>query len=144
MLTKIRHRDGLKSSLKILTLIFDPKYTSPLNKIGNDLKKSLLPNVISILFNGMALHFERMVAAKVYDVYFNLMQWDPEYVKQQTMMELSKLQSNAFQDDENKQLFMTAFWRQRTNQRKFNLVMTTFHSVCHHHNTPDSFGAMIE
>lgn len=144
LLTKIQDRDGLKNALKILTSIFDSKkYNQELNNIGNELKKSLLPNLISILFNGIVSHFERMIASKVYDVYYNLINWDAQYIKQQTIIQLSKLQLNVFRDDENKQLFINAFWKQRINSRKFNLVMSTFYSVCHNYTTIDDFGTMI-
>ena len=59
-------------------------------------------------------------------------------------MQLSKLKINVWNNNENKKLFITAFWKQRINKRMFDVVMTHFYAVCHNYGQPEDFGAWIE
>merc|ERR1712173_241711 len=109
MLTTTQKREALVSALKILTKLFERK-KNKMNKVCHkvDLKQTLLPRLMKVLFDGISTHFERMVAAKAYDLYFYLMRWDWDYVKAATVRNLNECKAKAFENNnDNKNLFMT-------------------------------------
>lgn len=144
VLTRVQDRDALRATLKVMAMFFERKHRKWSMLIGDALKQSLLPNVMGVLFDGMTSRFERFVAKTSILVFWNLINFDAEFVRDQMAMRLKNANIAGFEGDEQKAMFLKAFWNQQKNRRKFDLVMTTFFGVCNNFDTADSFAALSE